>query len=61
MDYIYVVVGGHVFQQSFGIPMGTNRVPLLADLLYFLYLFFEFIQKLLHEKKSVAVAFNSTF
>ena len=52
IDNIYVVVGGQVFQQSVGIPMGANRSPLLA----------EFIQKLLHEKKKpLAVDFNSTF
>ena len=41
--------------------MGTNCAPLLADL--FLYSYeAEFIQKLLHEKKkSLEVAFNSTF
>ena len=41
--------------------MGTNCAPLLADL--FLYSYeAELIQKLLHEKKkSLAVAFNSTF
>ena len=41
--------------------MGNNCAPLLADL--FLYSYeVEFIQKLLHEKKkSLAVAFNSTF
>jgi hypothetical protein len=56
IDNIYVVVGGHVFQQFV-----TICVPLLADL--FLYSYeAEFIQKLLHEKKnSLAVAFNSTF
>jgi hypothetical protein len=60
IDKIYVVVGGQVFQQSVGIPMGTNCAPLLADL--FLYSYeAEFIQKLLHEKKkSLAMAFNST-
>jgi hypothetical protein len=61
IDNIYVVVGGQVFQQSVGIPMGTNCALLLADL--FLYSYeAEFIQKLLHEKKKyLAVAFNSTF
>jgi hypothetical protein len=61
IENIYVVVGGQVFQQSDEIPMCTNWVPLLADL--FLYSYeAEFIQKLLHEKKkSLAVAFNSTF
>jgi hypothetical protein len=35
VDNIYVVFGDQVFQQSVGIPMGTNCAPLLADL--FLY------------------------
>jgi hypothetical protein len=35
IDNIYVVVGGQVFKQSVGIPMGTNCSPLLAEL--FLY------------------------
>jgi hypothetical protein len=61
IDIIYVVVGGHVFQQYVGIIMGTSCAPLLADL--FLYSYeAECIQMLLHEKKkSLAVAFNSTF
>ena len=50
-----------IFQRTVGIPMGMNCALLLADL--FLYSYeAEFIQKLLHEKKkSLAVAFNSTF
>ena len=61
IDNIFVVFGDRVFQQTVGIPMGTNCAPLLADL--FLYTYeAEFIQKLLREKKkSLAVAFNSTF
>ena len=61
IDNIFVVFGDQVFQQSVGIPMGTNCAPLLADL--FLYSYeAEFIQKLLREKKkSLAVTFNSTF
>ena len=35
VDNIYVVFGDQVFQQTVGIPMGTNCAPLLADL--FLY------------------------
>jgi hypothetical protein len=51
--YVHVVVRGHVFQQSIGIPMGTNCAPLLADL--FLYSYeAKFIQKLLHEKKKIS-------
>jgi len=36
IDKIFVIFGGRVFQQTVGIPLGTNCVPLLADL--FLYL-----------------------
>jgi hypothetical protein len=59
IDNIYVVVGGQVFQQSVGIPMGTNCASLLAEL--FLYSNeAEFIQKLYHKKKKyLVVAFNS--
>jgi hypothetical protein len=32
IDNIFVVVGGQVFQQSVGIPMGMNCAPWLADL-----------------------------
>jgi hypothetical protein len=37
IDNIYVVVGGQVFQQFVGVPMGTNRAPLLADLFLYSY------------------------
>jgi hypothetical protein len=48
VDNIYVVFGDQVFQQSVGIPMGTNCAPLLTDL--FLYSFeTEFVQKLLQD------------
>jgi hypothetical protein len=61
IDNIFIVFHNKIFQQTVGILMGTNCVPLLADL--FLYSYeAEFIQKLLHEKnKPLAVAFNSTF
>jgi hypothetical protein len=36
-DNIYVVFGYYVFQQSVDIPIGTNRVPLLADLFLYSY------------------------
>ena len=48
VDNIYVFFGDQVFQQSDGIPMGTNRAPLLAVL--FLYSNeAEFVQKLLRD------------
>ena len=36
-DNIVVIFGGRVFQQTIGIPMGTNCVPLLTDLLLYSY------------------------
>jgi hypothetical protein len=58
---IRVVFGDQVFQQSVGIPMGTNCVPLLADL--FLYSYeADFVEKLLPDNnKTLAVSFNHTF
>ena len=44
INNIFVEFGGFIFQQTIGIPMGTNCAPLLADL--FLYSYeAEFIQK----------------
>jgi len=37
IDSICVMFGGRVFQQTVAIPMGTNCVPLLADLLFYSY------------------------
>ena len=61
IDNIFVEFGGQVFQQTIGIPMGTNCAPLLADL--FLYSYeAEFIQKLISQKKkNVALSFNHTY
>jgi hypothetical protein len=48
VDNIYLVFGDPVFQQSVGIPVGTNCAPLLAEL--FLYSYeAEFVQKLLRD------------
>ena len=53
--------GGRVFQQTVGIPMGTNCSPLLADV--FLYSYeAHFIQGLLKKNgKKLARCFNFTF
>ena len=58
VDNIFVVFAGKVFQQIIGIPMGTNRAPLLADI--FLYSYeAEFIQSLLStDRKRLASQFN---
>jgi hypothetical protein len=61
VDNIYVVFGDQVFQQSVGIPMGTNCAPLLADLLLYSHEA-EFVQKLLRDNnKKLAVSFNHTY
>ena len=37
IDNIFVMFDGRVFQQTVGIPMGTNCAPLLADLFLYSY------------------------
>ena len=61
VDNIFVVFAGKVFQQTVGIPMGTNCAPLLADI--FLYSYEAgFIQSLLSTgKKHLASRFNLTY
>jgi hypothetical protein len=58
IENIFVVFGNQIFQQTVGIPIGTNCANLLAG--FFLYSYeAEFIQKLLHEKKKLLdVALN---
>ena len=61
IDNIYVELSGLIFQQTDGIPMGTNCAPLLADL--FLYAYeAEFIQGLLKAgTKRLEQQFNFTY
>ena len=61
VDNICVVFAGKVFQQTVGIPMGTNCVPLLAVI--FLYTYeVDFIQSLLSTgKKQLASRFNLAY
>jgi hypothetical protein len=51
-DNTFVMLGGRVFQQTVGIPMGTSCAPILADLFIYSYEA-DFIQGLLkkNEKK----------
>ena len=58
---IFAIFGGRVFQQTVGIPMGTNCAPLLADL--FLYSYeADFIQELPKKnEKKLARSFHFTF
>ena len=61
IDNIFVTFGGRVFQQTVGIPMGTNCAPLLADLLLYYYEA-DFMQDLLRKKdKKLAISSNSSF
>jgi hypothetical protein len=61
IDNIFVIFGGRVFQQTVGIPIGTNCAPLLADL--FLYSYeADFIQGFLKKNENrLAQSFNFTF
>ena len=61
IDNIFVSFGGRIFQQTIGIPMGTNCAPLLADL--FLYSYeAEFVQSLVKQgNRTLAKMFNLTF
>ena len=61
IDNIFLEFGGRIFQQTIGIPMGTNCASLLADL--FLYSYeAEFVQSLLQaSKKHLAQQFNFTY
>ena len=50
IDNIFVQCGGHVYQQTVCIPMGTNRSLLLADI--FLYSYeADFIADLIQRKE----------
>ena len=61
VDNIHARFGGQLFRQTVGIPMGTNRAPLLADL--FLYSYEnEFLDKLIKEcKRKLARKFNLSY
>jgi hypothetical protein len=61
IDNIFAMFGGRDFQQTVGIPMGTNCAPLLADLFFYSYEA-DFIQGFLKKnEKKLARSFNFTF
>ena len=37
LDNIFIIFGSKLYRQIVGIPMGTNRAPLVADLFLFCY------------------------
>ena len=56
--YIFVMFGGRVCQQRVGIPTGTNRAPLFADMFLYSYVQ-DFIPGLLEKNnKKLAQFFN---
>ena len=61
IDNNFVEFGGRIFQQTIGIPIGTNCALLLADLFLCSYEA-EFVQSLLKVgKKHLAQHFNFTY
>ena len=59
-DNIYVRFGSSVFRQVISIPMGTNSVPLLADL--FLHTFkYDFMVKTMKQDITKAIQSSNTF
>ena len=61
IDNIFVIFGGRVFQQTVGMPMGTNCAPLPTD--WFLYSYeADFIEGLLKKnEKKLGRSFNFMF
>ena len=60
-EFLIVMFGGRVFQQTVGIHMGTNRAPLLADLFHYSHKV-DFTQEYLKKnEKKLAQSFNFTF
>ena len=61
IDNVVVIFGGRVFQQTVGIPMGTNCAPLLVDLFFYSYEA-DLIQGLLKKNENkLARSFNFMF
>ena len=61
IDNIYVKFGDMTFRQEVGIPMGTNCVPLFADLFLFAYES-EFLTTLVRSRRThIAKRFNLSF
>ena len=61
IDNIYVEFGGHVYQQTVGIPVCTNCTPLVVDLFLYSYEadFVQHLQKIKFKKSKAS--FNLTY
>ena len=61
IDNIFVMFGGHIFQQTVGIPLGTKCAPLLDDLFLYSYEAYSIQGLLKKTEKKLARSFNFTF
>ena len=60
LDNIHIRFGSKLYRRNVGIPMGTNCVPLVADMFLFRYMT-DFMNSLTKEKRHDLIdAFNST-
>ena len=59
MSLTHIQIGSAVYQQTIGIPMGTDCAPLVADLFLFSYEF-DFMKSLIRTDLSVAAKFSNT-
>ena len=60
IDNIYIAIGDNIFQQTIGIPMGTDCAPFLANL-YLYALEFKFLESLTRTNIDAARKFSSSF
>ena len=61
IDNIFVMFGGHIFQQTVGITLGTKCAPLLADLFLYSYEAYSIQGILRKNEKKLARSFNFKF
>ena len=60
LDNIYIRFGSKLYKQIVGTPMGTNCVPLVADLFLFCYERYFMLSLSKDNQSEVIEAFNST-
>ena len=61
LNNIFIIFGERVFQRTFGIPMGSECVPLLANLLHYSYEEVFILGILRLNEKKLARSFDFTF
>ena len=60
LDNILIRFGSKLYRQIVGIPMGTNRAPLVADLFFFCYERYFMLSLSDNNQTNIIEAFNST-